>query len=170
LDEAVDWGAFRLFPEGSAYPERDNPGGPAPANQETTSDIATARDAPILIDPPSGYTRETATVTTFDSAAQSVSQTWKDERGRQLLVRAGFLRENELPIDVTISSPGALVDVRAIMVDSRFAILTQPASGPAPNVGGISVGMDTWIFHLTSPDLGQDELRKVALLIVEGTK
>lgn len=163
---ATEFGPFRVLPAGAAGIPRPAPPEEATKMRSQSSDPAVWRDSGLAVDPPAGFVQFAAQATLLDSEVDRVDYQWKGPEGTVVGVIAR-VPAWRLPIDVYQRFPDSRLQVTTEMIEGYYAVIEEPKSGPAPNVGRVQVYVATIGqlgrgIVLSSPDMGQDKLRAVA--------
>jgi len=166
---AKEFGPYRLLPAGTKYIPRP-PKDPRPATSvEEVRDVARWKGTNLDVPAPKGFVERRAAATVIDGTTiDAVSFAWSSPSGTIYAV-VHSVAEDRLPLDVYLTFDDSPIEERPVMIAGYHAIVEQPRSGPAPNVGYVAVYVAGRSIDLHSPDMGQDRLVQVAQELLSRT-
>lgn len=167
--EAKSFGPFRLLPPGTKYIDRDGGFSPSPGDITSSNDIATVRASPLYVAPVPDAQEIELTEERLKGDPFRFTATWATGGKSIHLARVRY-PDNQLPIDIYLHFPDSRVQVRPEMIAGKYAIVTEPASGPAANVGDVAIWLDGSLLWLWSPHADHTELRNIAAQLAATTR
>lgn len=160
----TQFGPYRILPPGIEVVLRDDPFGSLAAAPVTfTTDILQINRSPAYITPVMGYSEAQVQARMRGGSVTHVEAVWS-LGAATVVVMSSVVPQSALPLDEYASlaeSPLAPVGT-PVMIGRRYAIVSQPKSGPAPHVGYVRIWLDGTDLWLRSDDLGQDKLVAIA--------
>ncbi len=159
---ATAHGPYRLLPPGTLYIPRDYPGDTGSRTFGETSDTMTLTESSLHIEPVEGYKASSERGTTRGGTIISIDSVWAGPTGETILVSSARVPDWMLPLDVYLFPQDSILKVVSVSIAGRPAIVEQPVSGPAPNVGHVRLWFDGSELVLRSPSVGQDRLVALA--------
>jgi hypothetical protein len=160
----MQFGPFRILPPGIEVIVRDDPfGALASAPVAFTNNTPQIEKSPAHIAPVMGYSESQLNARLRGVTVTHIEAVWS-LGGATVIVMSDLVPESALPLDEYSSvaeSPFAPVGT-PVMIGERYAIVSQPKSGPAPHVGYVRMWLDGSEVWLRSDDVGQDTLVAIA--------
>ena len=160
----TQFGPFRILPPGIQVIERADPFGSLESAPVTlTTEAQQIGKSPAYIAPVVGYGETQLKARMRGGVVTQVEAVWS-LGGATVVVMSGLVPLSALPLDEYSSlaeSPLAPVGTPTL-IGGRYAIVSQPKSGPALHVGYVRIWLDGTDLWLRSDDLGQDKLAAIA--------
>jgi len=161
---ATMFGPYRLLPAGTKFIERDYGAAPQASDFSEVNDSDAIRKSSLYIRPPLGVAETALRESTLKGTPLQVLSTWELD-GKTVNVVVTVDRPEWLPIDVYLHFPDSLIQVRAEMIAGKYAIVMEPATGPAKNIGYVTVWLDGIEVSFSSEGHDHKTLRALAQAI-----
>lgn len=164
--DAQDFGPFRLLPAGTQYIPRPLPteltGKPTP-HPVSLDELKASQ---LWVDAPEGLELAQASGDEWLGKAINAQFLWRTADGKSVQATVSIVEDWQKPLDVYLVYPDSLLRVAPVMIDGHYAIVNEPSTGPAPNVGYVSVFVNNKLLYLSSPDLDQKALQRYAAILL----
>lgn len=162
-------GPYRLLPPGTKYVSREY------SRAWDSADYVEASSSDVLdliswAQPPLEHSLASARGTLVDGEIATFDIVWRRDGGSTVTLSGGRLAPWRLPLDVYLHPADSAIQVRPIEVHGYPAIIVEPSSGPAPNVGYLRIAFDGFDLAIQSPDLPHDQLVEVADNLIGGAE
>ena len=167
--ESPSFGPYRLLPPGTKFIERDYGPAPQPGDFEEVDNEAVVREWHTYTAPVEGATEESLTGRLLRGEPLQIFSTWRID-GHPVTVIVTDYPGSFLPLDVYLHPDDSRVAVKPEQIGGRFAVVEEPASGPAANVGYVSLWMGGYEVAFRSSELDHAALRQLAEAVAARTQ